>query len=124
MASTDRVVLVVEDEPLILLNTIDDLEGAGFQPIEAMRAEIALKILEGRDDITHLFTDVDLPGMDGLQLAALVREKWPHIRILLTSGHMLPRSFLVPEGMAFLPKPYDIAAVLAEIAKPVAGVNV
>jgi CheY-like chemotaxis protein len=111
------VVLVVEDEALILLNTIDELEQAGLTVLNATTAQRALQLLETRPDITHLFSDIDLPGgVDGLALAETVRMRWPDVRILLTSGHMLPSTVPVPPGTVFFPKPYDLFEVRASLA--------
>ena len=111
------LVLVVEDEALILLNTVDDLERAGFQVIEAANATLALRYIEDRPDITHLFSDIDLPGeLDGLELATVVRERWPTIQVILTSGHMLPQTFDLPPNIKFFPKPYRLADISAWIA--------
>jgi two-component system, response regulator PdtaR len=113
------VVLVVEDEALILLNTVDDLERSGYRVIEAGNATLALQLLAERGDITHLFTDIDLPGqLDGLGLAAVVRERWPGIRIILTSGHMLPHSFDLPQDAKFVSKPYRLSDIRTSIAEP------
>jgi CheY-like chemotaxis protein len=117
MPSSSPTVLVVEDEALILLNTVYELEAHGFVAIEAANAKLALAALESRPDITHLFSDIDLPGgTDGLQLAEVVRQRWPQITILLTSGHMLPGTVAVPEGAVFLPKPYRLADLRASIS--------
>ncbi len=117
MPSSSPIVLVVEDEALILLNTVYELEAHGFVAIEAANANVALGHLNTRPDITHLFSDIDLPGgMDGLQLAELVRKRWPQVAILLTSGHMLPGTVPVPEGAVFLPKPYRLADLRASIS--------
>jgi CheY-like chemotaxis protein len=111
------VVLVVEDKALILLNTVDELEEAGHTVLDATTAQRALALLEIRSDITHLFSDIDLPGgIDGLALAETVRTRWPQIRILLTSGHMLPTTVPVPDGAIFLPKPYNLIEVRALLA--------
>lgn len=118
LPSEPAVVLVVEDEVLILLSTADGLTRAGCRVLEAVNADIALQLLETRPDITHLFTDIDLPGrMDGLQLAALVRERWPDVRIILTSGHVLSDKVDAPEETVFVPKPYDTADVLKRLAQ-------
>ena len=113
-----HVVLVVEDEALILLNTVDDLKNAGFQVLEAANADVALRRLREHSDITHLFSDIDLPGaLDGLRLAALVQERWPRVHIILTSGHMLPQKFDLPPNAKFFPKPYRLADIRASIAR-------
>lgn len=71
-------VLVVEDEFLIRDNIVGELKEEGFVVLEASSADQAIAILEGREDIHLLFTDIDMPGsMDGLKLAAFVRDRWP-----------------------------------------------
>ena len=68
---TNKVVLVVEDEPLLLMLAGEIVEDAGFEPILAHNADEAILILESRDDISIVFTDVRMPGsMDGIRLAA------------------------------------------------------
>ena len=60
------VVLVVEDEPLMLMNALELVAGAGFEVISARSADEAILILESRDDIRVIFTDINMPGsMDG-----------------------------------------------------------
>ena len=107
------VVLVVEDEPLTRLDTVDTLEAAGFQALEANNADEAIRILEGRNDIRLVFTDIDMPGsMDGLKLARAVRDRWPPIKIVVTSGQLIPSEADLPAGGRFLSKPYDSTRVV------------
>jgi DNA-binding response OmpR family regulator len=105
-------VLVVEDEALIRFTIADDLRDAGFEVFEAESADEAIAILV-REPIRLLFTDIDMPGsMDGLRLSAVVRDRWPPVRIIVTSGKQVPASELLPEGSQFMPKPYTTAGVL------------
>lgn len=107
-----QAVLVVEDEPLLRLMALDLVEDAGFQPVEARNADEAIAILEGRTDIHIVFTDVDMPGsMDGLRLAAAIRDRWPPIEIIITSGHIRLDDSSIPANTVFFPKPYDHAEV-------------
>ena len=100
------VVLVVEDETLLRLNAVDMVEAAGFEGVEAANATQAVAILESRLDICILFTDIDMPGgLDGVRLAALVRDRWPPIHIILTSGHLRPKQEDLPANSLFFPKP-------------------
>ena len=102
------IVLVVEDEPLLLMNAVSIIEDAGFVVIEATNADEAVGILASRTDIRIVFTDIDMPGsMDGLKLAAAVRGRWPPIEIIVTSGQGSPTSAELPERGIFLPKPYQ-----------------
>ena len=111
-ATTKPVVLVVEDEVLIRMNTVDMIEDAGFHVLEAANADEAIVLLETRLDIRVVFTDIDMPGsMNGVRLAQAVRGRWPPIKIIATSGHFkLKEGDLPPDGR-FLPKPYNRAQV-------------
>jgi CheY-like chemotaxis protein len=81
------VVLIVEDEFLLRMDAAHTIEEAGFEVLEAGSADEAIEILEARLDITVVFTDIQMPGsMDGLRLAALIRGRWPPLKIVPTSG--------------------------------------
>jgi len=102
-----RTVLVVEDEPLILLSIAEELRDAGFHVLEAQNAAEALRLLEANDEIRLIFTDIDMPGsMDGLRLSAVVRDRWPPVCIIVTSGKREPDAGALPSGSEFVPKPY------------------
>jgi CheY-like chemotaxis protein len=111
-ASKKPVVLIVEDESLILLSAIDTIVAAGFEAIWATNADEAIVLLESRDDIRVIFTDIDMPGsMDGLKLAHAVRKRWPPVRIIVTSGIPLADDRSLPEQGVFFRKPYDPAQI-------------
>jgi DNA-binding NtrC family response regulator len=106
--SKPAIVLVVEDEPMLLLMAGTMVEDAGLQPLYANNADEAIAILEARTDIRIVFTDVDMPGsMDGIKLAAAVRNRWPPIRIIVVSGHPSAGLSKLPDGARFFAKPYD-----------------
>ena len=101
MASKKRpsrpVVLVVEDELLLRLDAVDLIEGARFEVVEARDADQAIEILNARRDIRIVFTDIDMPGsMDGLILAAAIRDRWPAIEIVVASGKISPPPDALP----------------------------
>jgi two-component system, response regulator PdtaR len=102
-----NIVLVVEDEALVRMNSADMIRDLGFEVIEATDADHAVCLLESNPDIRIVFTDIQMPGsMDGLRLAAVVRDRWPPIALLITSGQLHPPSTDLPEGARFIPKPY------------------
>ena len=108
-AARRPAVLVVEDEPLQRMMAVDLVEEAGFEAIEAADADEAVRILEARADIRIVFTDIDMPGsMDGMMLAAAIRDRWPPIEIIITSGHIREQEVEMPVRGVFFPKPYDI----------------
>jgi two-component system, response regulator PdtaR len=110
------VVLIVEDEPIVRLDAIDTLTHAGFRVIEAANADEAIAILESRDDIRVVVTDIQMPGsMDGLKLAATIGSRWPPIALIVTSGRICVEKQDLPERGRFLPKPYSGAGLVDAI---------
>lgn len=78
-------ILVVDDEPALLELTCEILSQKNYHVFCAGRAKEALEILE-KEHIDLLISDVIMPDMDGYQLAAIVQEKYPNIKIQLASG--------------------------------------
>lgn len=112
VAATKPVVLVVEDEVLIRMNTVEMIEDAGFHALEAANADEAIALLEARLDIRVVFTDIDMPGsMNGIKLAQAVRGRWPPIKIIATSGHFKLKDGDLPPDGRFLPKPYNLVQI-------------
>lgn len=99
-------VLVVEDQPLLRLHAVDMIEDAGFIALEAEDADAAIAILMLSADVQLVFTDIEMPGsMDGIQLATLVRDRWPPMHIIVTSGRDLVDASTLPVGCPFVAKP-------------------
>ena len=107
-------VLVVEDEPITRMDVVGQLEEGGFKVFEAPNADKAIKILEANPAIRVLFTDIDMPGsMDGLKLAAAVRDRWPPIRIVVASGLRKINLEALPDDSCFFSKPYNVNEIAA-----------
>ena len=110
------IVLVVEDEMVMRMRAVDIVEDAGFVAIEAVSADEAIQILESRDDISLLFTDIQMPGsMDGLKLAHAAYRRWPHIKIILVSGQIAVADADKPNDSKFFPKPLEIQQMILEL---------
>ena len=110
------VVLVVEDEPFVRLEAIDMLTSAGYRVIDAANADEAIAILEARRDIRVVVTDIQMPGsMDGLKLAATIRNRWPPIALIVTSGRIFVQPEDLPERGRFLAKPYSASRLVEAI---------
>ncbi|QFY62446.1 response regulator [Rhizobium grahamii] len=106
--------LVVEDEPLILMSTVDMASELGYMVLEASTAEDALTILE-TEKVDVLLTDVGLHGMSGTDLAHKVRNNWPEVRIVFASGDSNATSASGIADAFQLSKPFtldDLVAVL------------
>jgi two-component system, response regulator PdtaR len=110
------VILIVEDEFLIRMDAVDMIGSAGFDVVEAQSADEAVVILQDRPDITVVFTDIQMPGsMDGLKLAAAIRDRWPPIKIVATSGLLKIGEDDLPAGSRFLPKPYNARQIVGAL---------
>jgi CheY-like chemotaxis protein len=116
------VVLIVEDDFLLRIDAVDIVLSAGFDVVEAGNADEAIAILEARPNIHVIFTDVQMPGsMDGLKLAKFVKNRWPPIKIVATSGLVRVSGKDLPEGGRFLSKPYTPAEVTETLRQLTAG---
>lgn len=113
--------LVVDDEPLILISATEMIEQAGWTALEASNAADALKVLADHPEVDLLFTDVNMPGkMDGLELAARVHEQYPHIRLVVTSGKRYLTDHALPGSGIFLAKPYGYEQLIDVLASKLA----
>ncbi len=108
MNNGKSVVLVVEDSTIIRMGAVDLVLSAGYEAIEAVDADAAIRILESRSDIDLVFTDVQMPGtMDGIKLAHYIRNRWPPVKLLVASGATIVEESSLPTGSRFFSKPYD-----------------
>jgi two-component system, response regulator PdtaR len=120
-AGARKRILVVEDEPLIRMNSAIWCEDAGYEVAEASNAAEALAVLDDGEDICLVLTDVDMPGsMDGLQLARLASVKFA-LPVIVASGKMRPRTGELPLNAVFIEKPFQEAELVGAIRRLLAG---
>jgi len=118
------VVLVVEDDPLILMSALDLITHAGFGGVGAGNADEAIAILEVRADIHLVFTDVQMPGtIDGLKLVHYIRSRWPRIHLMVASGRAIQDESQLPIGSRFFSKPYDNDTIIKEMTRMLAAID-
>ena len=115
--TTDKItILVVDDDFLIAMSTVDMLEDLGHDVIEANSGDRALEILRDDRPVDLLVTDYSMPRMNGAQLAAAAREIRPELPILLATGYAeLPAGLAL--GLPRISKPYQQDQLAAEIVK-------
>ena len=108
-----RKVLVVDDEA-DLADLAEALLGSrGLDVVVANSAMEALQVLARDGDIDAVFSDVMMPGMNGLQLADAVSEFYPRVKIVLTSGYTVPAMLEDRERRyLFTTKPYRIDTIM------------
>ncbi|MBI0473859.1 hybrid sensor histidine kinase/response regulator [Sphingomonas sp. MA1305] len=111
-------VLLVEDDPAVRMLVADLLGDLGFRVRQARDGTAALAELEAMPRLDLLITDVGLPGMNGRDLADLVRARHPALKVLFISGYAGKATMLgdfLAEGMELVSKPFDIDALSARI---------
>ena len=81
-------ILAVDDDPLVLMNTVAMLEDLGHTVFEAYSGKEALEILRQEDSIQLVITDQAMPQISGRQLAEAIKLEWPHLIVLLATGYV------------------------------------
>jgi CheY-like chemotaxis protein len=114
------VILVVDDDALINMNTVDMVQDLGHTALEAYSGKEALEILSSGQRIDVLITDYAMPGMTGVELANRAREMHPDLPILLATGYAdLPSG--TTTDLPRLAKPYQQVDLETHIARLLAG---
>ncbi|MGE7472063.1 PAS domain-containing protein [Bosea sp. NPDC003192] len=124
-AAGGETVLVVDDEPLVRMLCVEQLEELGYAVIEAGDGPSALKIIETKQPIDLLVTDVGLPrGMNGRQLADAARVRRPGLEVLFVTGYaenaVLNHGHLEP-GMHIMTKPFEMEAFARRVRDLIDG---
>ena len=113
------VVLAVDDDPLVLLNTVAMLEDFGHEVFSASSGQKALDILRGEDRVDVVITDQAMPHMTGVQLADAIAKDWPDLPVILATGYAEIREGTAA-GLRKLNKPFtqgELAIALADVPR-------
>ena len=117
-AEAGETVLVVEDEPVIRDLVVEVLQELGYRALEAADGLAGLKVLQSRERVDLLVTDVGLPGLNGRQLADHARTTRPGLKVLFVTGYAenatVANGFLEP-GMEMITKPFAIETLASRI---------
>ena len=119
-----EALLVVEDESALRRLMVRTLRGAGYDVIEAASGPDALQVVARfRTSVALLVTDVVMPHMSGVELAADLRARWPSLRVLFTSGYAERVQSQLPQTPddRFLPKPFTPAALRKQVEELLAA---
>jgi len=113
-------ILLVEDNADIAEVTRANLEELGFQVVHLPDARSALDVLERDASFDLVFTDIVMPGpLTGVDLARTIRQRYPALPVLLTTGYSNMAQAAADEGFAILHKPYDSAGLSASVNRTI-----
>ena len=113
-----ETILLVEDEDNVRGIASRVLRSSGYTVVEARTGEEALAVLERRDAIHLVLTDMVLPGMSGRELVRHLAVRRPQVRTLLMSGYPVedaPSSEAVPAQVNHMMKPFTVAILEAKV---------
>lgn len=115
------LILVVEDDDRVRTLSVAALRDLGYTVLHASSGPAALTVLEANPGVALLFTDVVMPEMSGRQLADEAKQRYPHIKVLYTTGYTqnaIVHNGVVDADARLILKPYS----LAELARKVRAV--
>jgi len=112
LGSARKTILIVDDDPDIRDYASIVLTDCGYSVLTASDGAAALVLLRANEQIDLLFTDVVMPGIDGIEVARQACQQTPGLKVLFTSGYAT-RS--IPEG-CLLNKPYRPQQLVGAIA--------
>ncbi len=109
--NAEEIVLVVEDDERVRQISVEALRELGYTVRHAGGGAEALRLLESNPRVHLLFTDIVMPDMNGRELAGEVRKRWPHIKVLYTTGYTrnaIVHNGVLDAGVAFIAKPFSL----------------
>ena len=108
-AGGNETILVVEDDLAVAAVSQTLLQKLGYRTLLASDARSALSQLASTPDIDLVFSDIMMPGgMSGVELARLIRQRYPYVRVLLTTGYAGGTQEALREGVPLIPKPFQL----------------
>lgn len=124
-ADVGTSVLLVEDDPVVLVVVAEVLNDLGYLMLEAENGQSALRIVESCARIDLLLTDVGLPGgMNGRQLADAARRHRPDLKILFLTGYaenVAANDGRMVQGMEVMTKPFALDVLAAKVRGMISG---
>jgi PAS domain S-box-containing protein len=113
-----EIILVVEDDERVRAMSAETLRELGYTVIEAGGAQEAIRIIEGGARPALLFTDVVMPEMSGRELAKVLQQSRPEMKILFTTGYTrnaIVHNGVLDPGTHLLSKPFNIEDLAAKV---------
>lgn len=104
------VILLVDDEPLFVLELKESLVEAGYEALSAHSADQAIKLLDSHPDIRLVVTDINMPGStNGYGLIRVVQARWPPVKLIILCQKSSLAPGLPPKDVHVLSKPLIFA---------------
>lgn len=121
VVAVDRILVDLRDLQRTRWRRLQLLEDLGYTVRRVADATAALAIL-AQDEFTVdlVFSDVIMPGMNGVELAGLIRERYPGLPVVLTSGYSNVLAENAHHGFELIQKPYSVELLSRILRKAIA----
>lgn len=113
--------LVVDDQADVLEVAVELFRSMGYEVLSASNGNDAVEILKREPDVDVLFTDITMPGINGIELGREARRLTPEIKVVLVSGYPMPALSAENndlENFAFIKKPYRVSEIMRMLRTP------
>jgi DNA-binding NtrC family response regulator len=101
-------ILVADDNCDLAESTASLLRLANYNVICTSSVEEALDVLDVRNDVQLVLSDIRMPGYTGFDLYRVMRYRWPKVPVVLFTGFSIDRADIAPPGAVIVRKPFDI----------------
>lgn len=115
-----KKILVVDDYKDLRETMISFVELLGYEVIAASDGQEAKEIIEKTPDIDVVLTDVQMPRLNGIELARYIELNHSRIKTIVMSGdrqEVIEPVVLAAGAEAFLPKPFDLDLLVSKVKK-------
>jgi len=114
----NETILVVEDEERVRQLTVERLQELGYTVLQAEDAFVALNILDQSPNVTLLFTDIVMPGMNERKLVDEALRRRPELKVLYTTGYTrnaIIHNGVLDAGVQLVPKPFTLDQLAVKV---------
>jgi DNA-binding NtrC family response regulator len=114
---TGSTVLITDDnrDAVDVISTF--LVTSGYKTIPTYSAREALDALDSDSSVGFVISDVRMPELDGFDFLRVVKHRFPHLKVILVTGHEITNDDVVPMGATILKKPIEFDELLRLLAE-------
>jgi DNA-binding NtrC family response regulator len=118
MDTKDNSKILITDDNRDAVDVISTfLMTSGYATIPTYSAREALDALDGDPGVGCVISDVRMPELDGFDFLRVVKHRFPHLQVILVTGHEITNDDVVPKGATILKKPIEFDELLRLLSK-------
>ncbi len=118
-----KKIVIIDDEPEICKAVTEYLNDVGYSAFYALNGEDGLKVIE-KEFPRLILLDIGLPGMDGIQIMREINSRFPHVAVIVLSGHKDNETVakMIELGACeYITKPINLETLANQFIKDIIG---